>query len=1182
MSTTSLLAVAESWEKVYKAFQSINFTAYDYNAVKQSLIDYLKLQYPENFNDYIESSQLIALVETFAYVAELLAYRVDLSVHESMMPTATRKQSILRLAKLISYSSSRNLPLRGLVKINSISISENFTDSQGNSLSNRVINWNDQNNTLWREQFFTAIDKVMTQSYGNPYKSFQIDNTIFQQYEIRNVLETESIGSAFQNGVLKTSTTVNGTSLPFELVSADLDQSGVFERSPNPNAYFSFIYGDDGFGDASDTTGFMMFTKQGVLQKLPFIFDINLPNRTLDVNIPNINDSDVWIQQVDSRGIIQSNWEQVPNVAGVNLIFNNVQTMNKYEVETLENDQIRIIFGDGDFAAMPTGIFNIWVRSSTSGGLTVPKTLISNQAVTFSYTSRTGTVESCTLTYSLVGALQNSAPTESVSHIKNVAPSVYYTQDRMVNGQDYNSYLLQDPTILRLNAINRTFAGQPKYINWNDASGSYQNVKIFGNDLRIYYDIGSLTQSSTISERSLIDDVIEPELSIAGISNLLIYATYKTPLQLTYTAPSGPVTIDVHPYFRPRTKFIEDVTQLINNITIQEKTEIQGIIDRHWYGEAQTTVQLDSNLSDVSSNPKSIYYVVNNDTDQRIWPSTVKCVVQDSTTGLYSLISTPNGTSGIQETVIRDRRFAITYTPTRPFASTLQIGDPGTLDSGFPTSNVLAYTDVNQTLATEDVYTIEFTDKVGSFTVHSSTHGNRTAGKIGTNYTDGIFSFIIGPSTAVSVPGDAFVVSINLDNTGHYVPNVLTTNLTGRFNVIDSTVLTGNAEQLEYNPADPVASWIFIITRTDDVNANTLYWTMTRRDFSLVMESSTTKFWYNQNMTIIDPTTQLPVVDMIRLLKSNLNAARSAAIGTDHIYNIVADVKYKNGEVNFNALEVAPADSHLNITTAVSGTATDSLQFLSFVGDNDYVYFSIDSRTGNYIPVNSTTYLSSLTYTNNVSSDGLYARRIGRDNLDFLWQHFTPLDNLIDPSPSNIIDVYVLTSGYYSQILEYVNGVMVTEPKPPSSLELRNTYRSLLQNKMISDSVIMHSGSVKLLFGSLAIPELRTKFKVVLSPSATLTGDQVRASVLATINSYFTIDNWDFGQSFYATELCAVIHQKLFSEISSVVMVPEFPTNYFGDLFFLRSSPNEVFISCATIDNIEIITSIDRMTMKQK
>ena len=72
--SSRLISRAESWETVYTAFQTINFTAFDYDAVKESLVDYVKLYHPESFNDMIESSEFIAIVELFAYVAELLAY----------------------------------------------------------------------------------------------------------------------------------------------------------------------------------------------------------------------------------------------------------------------------------------------------------------------------------------------------------------------------------------------------------------------------------------------------------------------------------------------------------------------------------------------------------------------------------------------------------------------------------------------------------------------------------------------------------------------------------------------------------------------------------------------------------------------------------------------------------------------------------------------------------------------------------------------------------------------------------------------------------------------------------------------------------------------------------------------------------------------------------------------------
>ena len=140
------LSRAESWERAHEVFSQINFSAFDYNTIKESLLDYTKLYFPEDFNDYIESSEYISILELFAYVGELLSYRLDLNAHENFITTAQRKESILRLAKLISYKSSRNIPARGLVKITSIQTTESVFDSNGINLAGRQIFWNDNNN----------------------------------------------------------------------------------------------------------------------------------------------------------------------------------------------------------------------------------------------------------------------------------------------------------------------------------------------------------------------------------------------------------------------------------------------------------------------------------------------------------------------------------------------------------------------------------------------------------------------------------------------------------------------------------------------------------------------------------------------------------------------------------------------------------------------------------------------------------------------------------------------------------------------------------------------------------------------------------------------------------------------------------------------------------------------------
>jgi hypothetical protein len=1163
--TSKMLYAAESWERVYTAFEQINFTAYDYDAVKQSLLDYLKLNYPESFNDYIESSQLIALIETFAYMAEQLAYRVDMSVHENMLPTAQRKQNILRLAKLISYTASRNLPLRGLVKVTSISTSESITDSQGNLLTNKVINWADSNNSLWKEQFFLALNRVTTNAFGSPSKVFQVDSTVFQQYELQNVLDSEVDGTAFVNGTLPLKLTVNGSTLKFELVPADIDSDGVFERSPNPKSYFNLLYANDGFGDSSDMTGFMMYMKQGTLSKLQYTFDTKIPNRVVEISQTGINDVDVWLQEVTAAEDIIKEWEPVENINGLNLAYNTISGTKKYEIETLEDDAIRLVFGSGDFSAIPTGYFNIWVRSSESGGMTVSKEDLVDYSVTFAYTSKQGKRESCTMTVSLISALQNSAVSEDIEHIRTVAPSVHYSQNRMVNGQDYNSFMMKDSSILKLKTVNRTFAGQPKYLDWNDASGTYQNVKIFGDDMRMYYDMSSTASTSRLSSRSVIDQLIEPALSDPGVYNLLVYSFYQSasPLNLAYV--------------RPRVSFIENAALTIDGVKILEKTELQGALDRHWYGEPSYLVSLGPDLTTETS-PKTYYGVVTDDTDGKVYDSSLKLVTVDSSSN-YVLSTLPGAVSGMQEAVTKQKRFGIKFNPDRPFASNLQIGPAS---ETITSSSTLTSSDIVQASAVTEAITVEIVDAdTGTFTVVGSKSGILPTGIVGTPYTNGLLSFIVdfpaGLDTTLVV-GDAFIINIVAGAT--LTPTVYKQNLLGRFEVIDEHLLTDDVETMSYDVTDDVASWVILLERNDNSDGSLSYWRMITRNFRLIIESPTTRFWYNNDAKIVDSETKLTVTDTVKLLKSNLYADSSKPLGTDQAYDVVGTLRYTNGDVNINALQVTPTATTSDYMPS-DGRPQASLQFLNFIGTSKYVYFSIDSSTGKLTPVTATTYLETLTYTDDVA-DNIYARKLGREDLDFAWIHYAPSDNLIDPSPSNIHDTYILTRGYYSRMLDWLNGTLTTEPVAPTSFELRTSYRSMLASKMLSDAVVLHPAKIKLLFGDKAAAELRAKFKIVKASGSSLTDDQLRIKTLDIISSYFDIAEWDFGTAFYATELLAVIHQKLATDIASVVLVPEFPTNYYGDLLYIEADSDEILMPAAELKDIVVISGLDKTSLRQK
>ena len=164
MATTerqNRLLVAEDWRKIYTAFQQAEFKSYDFETIRRTMVAYLRENYPDDFNDYVESSEYVALLDLIAYIAQSLSFRVDLNARENFLETAERRDSVLRLARLINYNAKRNLPATGLLKFDSVTTTEDVTDSSGTNLSNVTVSWNDGTNSNYREQFIKILNEQL-------------------------------------------------------------------------------------------------------------------------------------------------------------------------------------------------------------------------------------------------------------------------------------------------------------------------------------------------------------------------------------------------------------------------------------------------------------------------------------------------------------------------------------------------------------------------------------------------------------------------------------------------------------------------------------------------------------------------------------------------------------------------------------------------------------------------------------------------------------------------------------------------------------------------------------------------------------------------------------------------------------------------------------------------------------
>jgi hypothetical protein len=202
--------------------------------------------------------------------------------------------------------------------------------------------------------------------------------------------------------------------------------------------------------------------------------------------------------------------------------------------------------------------------------------------------------------------------------------------------------------------------------------------------------------------------------------------------------------------------------------------------------------------------------------------------------------------------------------------------------------------------------------------------------------------------------------------------------------------------------------------------------------------------------------------------------------------------------------------------------------------------------------------------------------RVGRSDLYFQYRHNAPLTARIDPGTTNIIDLYVVTQQYYTAYQNWIRDTTNTVPEPavPTINQLSTEYQNLQNFKMLSDNIVVNSVQFKPLFGSKAAPELQATVKVIRAPGSNASESEIKNLVVANMDEYFTIDKWDFGSTFFFSELAAYIHERMGGIVSSVVLVPLNPRKSFGDLYEIRSAPNEIFVNAANVTNVEVITAL--------
>ena len=87
----------------------IDYTTRDFDSIKEKLIEHSQRYYPDNYKDFSTPSLGSMLLDSVAYVGDVLSYYLDYNANESFLDTSIEYDNIRRHAKSLGYNH-KNIP----------------------------------------------------------------------------------------------------------------------------------------------------------------------------------------------------------------------------------------------------------------------------------------------------------------------------------------------------------------------------------------------------------------------------------------------------------------------------------------------------------------------------------------------------------------------------------------------------------------------------------------------------------------------------------------------------------------------------------------------------------------------------------------------------------------------------------------------------------------------------------------------------------------------------------------------------------------------------------------------------------------------------------------------------------------------------------------------------------------
>ena len=92
----------------------IRYTNRDFNSIRDALVEHAKRYYPDTYKDFSEAGFGSLMLDSVAYVGDILSFYLDYQVNESFLNSATEPNNVLRLARQMGYKAPLAPSSRGI------------------------------------------------------------------------------------------------------------------------------------------------------------------------------------------------------------------------------------------------------------------------------------------------------------------------------------------------------------------------------------------------------------------------------------------------------------------------------------------------------------------------------------------------------------------------------------------------------------------------------------------------------------------------------------------------------------------------------------------------------------------------------------------------------------------------------------------------------------------------------------------------------------------------------------------------------------------------------------------------------------------------------------------------------------------------------------------------------------